>query len=104
MNDITSLYSVGSEYIQKAAANSSTVDTTDRSFGALLQTAVDNIKQTNQLQLDYKQEELNVALGYSENTHDLAIAQSKAETAISYTVALRDKFLDAYKEIMNINV
>lgn len=104
MNDITALHSIGSEYIQRAAANSSTVDKTDRSFGSLLQSAVDNINQTNQLQLDYKQEELNVALGYSENTHDLAIAQSKAEAAISYTVALRDKFLEAYKEIMNITI
>lgn len=104
MNDITALYSVGSPYIQEAAQNSSTAHITDRSFGTLLQSAVDNIKETNQLQLDYKQEELNVALGYSKNTHDLTIAQTKAQTAISYTTAIRDKFLEAYREIMNIQI
>ena len=36
--------------------------------------------------------------------HRLAIAAAKANTALSYTVALRDKFLEAYKELMQIQV
>ena len=51
-----------------------------------------------------EQEEVKFALGISENTHDLAIAAAKANTALSYTVALRDKFLEAYKELMQIQV
>jgi flagellar hook-basal body complex protein FliE len=104
MNDISALSNVGSEYIKNAALNSATLDTDDKSFGTYMQSAVDMVNQTNQLQLDYKKEELNVALGYSDNTHDLSIAQSKAATAIQYTVAVRDKFLEAYKEIMNIQI
>lgn len=104
MNDIAALNSINSEYIKSAALNSATLDTTDKSFGTFLQSAVDMINETNQLQLDYKKEELNVALGYSDNTHDLTIAQSKAVTALQYTVAVRDKFLEAYKEIMNIQI
>lgn len=104
MSDILALSNVTSEYIKSAALNSSTLDTSDNSFGTFLQSAVDTINETNQLQLDYKTEELNVALGYSDNTHDLTIAQSKAETALQYTIAVRDKFLEAYKEIMNISI
>ena len=51
-----------------------------------------------------EEEEIKFALGISENTHDLAIAAAKANTALSYTVALRDKFLEAYKELMQIQV
>ncbi|MDD6011031.1 MAG: flagellar hook-basal body complex protein FliE, partial [Lachnospiraceae bacterium] len=36
--------------------------------------------------------------------HDLTIALQKASTALQYTVAVRDKLLEAYKEIMNINL
>ncbi|HAV00984.1 MAG TPA: flagellar hook-basal body complex protein FliE, partial [Lachnospiraceae bacterium] len=44
------------------------------------------------------------AMGISENTHDLSIAAAKASTALSYTVALRDRFIEAYRELMQIQV
>lgn len=47
---------------------------------------------------------IRFALGQSENTHDLTTAQYKALTAIQYTVAVRDKMIDAYKEIMNMQI
>ena len=43
-------------------------------------------------------------MGLTDNTHDLTIALQKASTALQYTVAVRDKLLEAYKEIMNINL
>ena len=49
-------------------------------------------------------EELKWMMGISENTHDLTIAVGKAQTALTYTVALRDKLLEAYKEIMQIQI
>ena len=53
---------------------------------------------------DAENEQIKWALGESENTHDLSIALGKASTALSYTVAVRDKFLEAYKEIMQIQI
>ena len=43
-------------------------------------------------------------MGETENTHDLTIALSKASTALQYTVAIRDKLLDAYREIMQMQI
>ena len=60
-----------------------------------------NIKIEN---LTKENEELKFALGQTENTHDLLIAQQKASTALQYTVALRDKFLESYKELMNMQI
>ena len=48
--------------------------------------------------------EISFALGETDNTHDLTIALQKASTALQYTVAVRDKFLEAYKEIMNMQI
>ena len=49
-------------------------------------------------------EEMKWAMGLTENAHDLTIAQSKASSALTYTVAVRDKVLEAYKEIMNMQM
>lgn len=73
-------------------------------FESFLNTAIDNINTTNSYLSDAENEEIKFALGETENTHDLTIALQKASTALQYTVAVRDKLLDAYKEIMNMNI
>lgn len=43
-------------------------------------------------------------LGETENAHDLSIALQKASTALQYTVAIRDKVLDAYRELLQMQI
>lgn len=104
--DITSLMNVGSPAVAAAAQNASTKKrgAEDDSFASLFQSALGNINETNSLLNKSEEEEVKFALGITENTHDLAIAAAKASTALSYTVALRDKFIEAYKEIMQIQI
>lgn len=73
-------------------------------FESFLNTAIDNIKTTNSYLSDAEDEELRFAMGETENTHDLTIALQKASTALQYTVAIRDRLLDAYKEIMQMQI
>ena len=73
-------------------------------FDAFLNSAIDNIRTTNSYLSDAEDEKLKFALGETENTHDLMIAMQKASTALQYTVAIRDKLLDAYKEIMQMQI
>ena len=73
-------------------------------FGTMFQTALDNINTTNQYLSDAENAEIAFALGEVDNTHDLTIALQKASTALQYTIAVRDKFLEAYKEIMNMQI
>lgn len=73
-------------------------------FDALLNTAINNIKTTNAYLSDAEDEEIKFALGESESTHDLTIALQKASTALQYTVAIRDKVLEAYRELMQIQI
>lgn len=75
---------------------------TEDMFGSILNSAINNISQTNKYLSDAENEEVKLALGQSDNTHDLAIALQKASTMLQYTVAIRDKFMEAYKEIMNM--
>lgn len=79
-------------------------ETTGTLFDAFLNTAIDNIKTTNSYLSDAEDEEIKFALGETDNTHDLMISLQKASTALQYTVAIRDRLLDAYKEIMQMQI
>lgn len=73
-------------------------------FSVIFNSAVDNLKTTNNYLSDAENEKIKWALGETDNAHDLTIAMSKASTALSYTVAIRDKMLEAYKEIMQMQI
>lgn len=73
-------------------------------FESFLNTAIDNIKTTNGYLSDAEDEKIRFAMGETENTHDLMIAMQKASTALQYTVTIRDKLLEAYKEIMQMQI
>lgn len=74
------------------------------SFDSLLTSAMNMVDETNTLQQGAEQAEINYAMGYTDSTHDLAVAQQKANIALQYTVAVRDKVLEAYREIMNMQM
>ncbi len=102
--DISSLTNISSDYLNQIAQQNKLVATDDNSFSSVLSSAMDMVSETNDLQNNAQSEAIRFALGQSENTHDLTTAQTKALTAIQYTVAVRDKMIDAYKEIMNMQI
>ena len=105
--DISSLYNISSAAVRQTAENSQinkqTSEKTD-TFDSIFQKAVENINTTNNYLSDMENEEIRWMLGETENTHELSIALSKASAALQYTVAVRDKLLDAYKELMQIQI
>ena len=105
--DITELHNVSSNAIKEAAKSAPTNKINayaDQGFDDLLHTAIDNLTTTNNYLSDAENEEIKWALGETENTHDLSIALQKASIALQYTVAIRDKLLDAYKELIQMQV
>ena len=102
--DITPLTGISSDYLNSFAKDNSLVDTSDDSFSSVLDSALSMLNETNDLQNKAESAEIQFALGDAENTHDLQIALQKANVALQYTVAVRDKMLDAYKEIMNMSI
>ena len=104
--DIMSLRNVSSGMMKEAVSNSNKIDKKNdqNMFGTMFQTALDNINTTNQYLSDAENAEIAFALGEVDNTHDLTNALQKASTALQYTIAVRDKFLEAYKEIMNMQI
>lgn len=87
-----------------ASALEQTAASNDNSFSAIFDSAMQLLEETNDLQTVAETEGLNMSLGYAENAHDLTNALAKAELAIQYTVAIKNKVLEAYREIMNIQI
>lgn len=103
--DVTSL--LGTSSIVNAdnkLASTLTGGKTSNMFDNILSSAIENIHTTNSYLSDAENAEISFALGETESTHDLMIALQKASTALQYTVAVRDKVLEAYKEIMQMQI
>lgn len=73
-------------------------------FDNLLNSAIQMYKEADSYQKAAEESEINYALGYSTSTHDLAIAQQKANISLQYTVRVTNKALEAFKELMNLQI
>lgn len=73
----------------------------DNKFSQVLINALDDV---NKMQIDSKEQKNLLALGEMDNLHDLSIMSEKAEISLQVTMSIRNKLVDAYKEIMRIQI
>ena len=105
MDLTTAVNSLGNDYINKVSdlLTNNSVTKTDTSGDSTFDSVFNSVSglldstQAQQAEVDY-------ALGNMTNTHELGVYQQKANIALQYTVAIRDKALEAYKEIMNMQI
>jgi flagellar hook-basal body complex protein FliE len=104
--DVTSLIGISPVDTMNSAIQNSLLNTTQEqdSFDSVLTSAINMLTETNDLQNDAQSAKIQFALGEADNAHDMQIAEEKALTALQYTTAVRDKMLDAYKELMNMQI
>ena len=79
------------------------VDST-QGFQSMLDSVMGLMDDTNKQIQNAHREEVAFMLGETDNTHDLMIAEQKANIALQYTVAVRDRVLDAYQQIMQMQI
>lgn len=103
--DISSVMGVGqANYLNTVTQNTLLEADLESSFDSVLNAAMNVLTETNDLQNDAQSAKIQFALGEADNPHDMQIAEEKALTALQYTVAVRDKMMEAYKEIMNMQI
>ncbi len=64
----------------------------------------DALNKVNDLQVQSSNMTDDFLTGKSDNIHSVMIAGSKADLALQMTLQVRNKVMDAYKEIMNMQV
>lgn len=70
-------------------------------FSSLLKDALNKV---NALQLQSDEYKQLLATGDVDNLHDVTIAAEKASIALQLTLAIRNKVVEAYQEIMRMQV
>ena len=73
----------------------------ETSFGDILTTMVE---QTNEQQQRADQAIVQLHSGGEKNLHEAMIAMEKADVSLRYTIQVRNKAIDAYQEIMRMQV
>ena len=92
------------EPLFKAAGTQSgqSVESTGASlFASVFQSAIDNVRQTNAVQVDL---EYKLATGQIDNPADVTLAAANATNAALLLMELRNKALDVYNELMRISL
>jgi flagellar hook-basal body complex protein FliE len=64
----------------------------------------EQLNQVNQLKKDSQEITASFAAGETDNIHDVMIAAEKAKVAVNLTTAVQTKVIDAYNEIMRLQV
>ena len=104
INSLNALYKTTNVPASGYATNAADTRNQGNSFDSVLNSIVGMVGETNTLQNNASAEEVKFALGMADNTHDLMVAEQKALVALQYTVAVRDKFIEAYNNIMNMQM
>lgn len=75
------------------------VKETNTGFAEMFKEAITKV---NNMQKNADLTAQKFAVGEIENIHDVTIATEQAELALNLTIAVRNKVVDAYKEIMRM--
>ncbi|MBP2653124.1 MAG: Flagellar hook-basal body complex protein fliE [Firmicutes bacterium] len=90
---VNPLRTIESEASPHAGAN--------KNFGEVLAEALSDV---NKLQQEAKQASNNLATGKIQDISEVVIATEKATIALQLTMQVRNKIVDAYQEIMRMQV
>lgn len=86
---------------QFASAPSATTSTSGADFAKLVTDGIDKVNDSSHT---VDQLAVKAATGDLENIHDYTLAASQAQVATQMTVALRNKAVEAFTEIMRMSV
>lgn len=90
-----------SSYSGTNSINTGSVTGTQKSFADTLNEAISNV---NELQKSSDKAMQNLATGRTDNVAEVMITAEKADIALKLMVQVRNKIIDAYQDIMKMQV
>lgn len=70
-------------------------------FRNIFNQVVDNVKESEE---NLANEQYKFLTGQSQDTHSVEIAATKAQISVDLLIAIRNKALDSYNELMRMNL
>lgn len=96
INNLSSISKIG-EINSILGENKTSTD----KFSSILSDALNKV---NDLQIESDKATTSFLSGETDNIHNVMITASKANLALQMTIQVRNKVMDAYNEIMNMQV
>lgn len=62
------------------------------------------LNQVNDLQVQSRELDELLAMGKAESLHEVTVAAEKASIALQFTIEIKNKIIDAYKEITRMQI
>ena len=100
INAISGVNGLG-RVLDTAADSKNTSSTSNVSFKSVLEGLIKNTNETDNAD---KMANMELLTGDLDNMHDVIIAGEEADIALRLTMSIRNKALDAYTEIMRMQV
>ena len=75
---------------------------TEKSANGFLQTVANVAREANRAQVQADEQVAQLAAGKTDNVHQVMLALGKAEVSFNYMLEVRNRVLEAYKELMNL--
>ena len=99
VNGISALNAISPTLPETSKLNNN--ETSNINFADYLNNAIQNV---NDLQIQSENIANDFAIGKTDNIHQVMIASEKADIALQFTMQIRNKILDAYNEIMRMQI
>lgn len=91
--------------IQAVAGNSSAVERVGEATGGSFGTTVKNaLQDVSAAEMEADAVAVDIATGGESGVHDLMVAMAKAELSVDLLVQVRNRALEAYTEIMRMQI
>jgi flagellar hook-basal body complex protein FliE len=101
VNTVTSTPMVNSLGIQKSASSKGSPFEAQKGFSSFLKESIDKV---NKAQIESDQLTEKLALGQDVDLHQVMIASQKSSVTMQLTLEVRNKAIEAYQEIMRMQV
>ncbi|PRX20165.1 flagellar hook-basal body complex protein FliE [Orenia metallireducens] len=75
-----------------------------KNYPTFSQSLKNSLAKVNHLQHQSNQADIDLALGRAENIHNVMIAAAKAKISLELTTAITTRCIDAYQEIMSMQI
>ncbi len=94
------LWNIGGGQLEEAQ-NVAVANTDASLFKSVFKNALDQVKET---QADVEHKQYLLSTGQLDDAHTLPIAEAKASLSVDVLITLRNKTLEAYNELIKMNV
>ena len=102
--DLRMLPSIGSGPVLNNPQHVHTIGDDERVFDQFLRAAMDVVNQTNERIIESDIEQVRFATGQSNDMLTVILAQERAGSALNFTVQITNRVIEAYREIMRMQV